>query len=67
MERKVKKNCGAVPEIRMTPQWMVVLIKEPWLFVFDAEFAVNGSKDTLHLAEGEHPAEKGIAGGVAVT
>ena len=45
---------------------MTLLIKESGLFVFDAEFAVNGGEDTLHLSEGEHTAEKGVAGIVSV-
>ena len=46
--------------------YSVVLVEEAGLLVLDAQFAVNGGKDTLYLAEGEHTAEEGIAGVVAV-
>ena len=37
------------------------LVKESRLFVFDAEFAVDGGEDALHLSEGEHTAQKRVA------
>ena len=42
------------------------LVKETGLLVFNAQFAVNGGKDSLYLSHGEHAAQKGIAGVVAV-
>ena len=42
------------------------LVEESGLFVGEAEFAVDGGKNALHLAEGEHPTEKRVAGIVAV-
>ena len=36
------------------------------MFVFDAELAVDGGEDALYLTEGEHTAQKGIAGIVAM-
>ena len=43
------------------------LVEESGLFIFDAEFAVNGGEDALYLTEGEHTAQQGVAGIVAVT
>jgi hypothetical protein len=42
------------------------LIKESGLLVFDAQFAVNGSKNTLYLTKGKHTAKKGVTSIVTV-
>ena len=36
------------------------------MFVFEAEFAVDGGEDALYLTEGEHTTQEGVAGVVAV-
>ena len=41
-------------------------VEEAGLFVGDAELAVDGGEDALHLSESEHAAEEGIAGVVAM-
>ena len=45
---------------------IIILVEESGLFVFDAEFTVDGGKDALHLSEGEHASEERIAGIMAV-
>ena len=45
---------------------IIILIEESGLFVFDAEFAVDGGEDALNLSEGEHTAQEGITGIMAV-
>ena len=42
------------------------LIKESGLFVFEAELAVDGGEDALYLSEGEHTAQEGLTGIMAV-
>ena len=44
-----------------------MLVEEAGLFVFDAEFAIDCGEDALYLSEGEHTAQQGVAGIVAVT
>ena len=36
------------------------------MFVIEAELAIDGGKDALDLAEGEHTTEEGVAGVMAV-
>ncbi len=45
---------------------LVFLVEEAGLFVFDAQFAVDGGEDALYLSEGEHTAEEGVASIVTV-
>ena len=45
----------------------LTLVKESRLLVGNAQLAVDGSKDALHLTEGEHTAQKRVAGIMAVT
>ena len=43
-----------------------ILVEEARLLVLDAELTIDSGHDALYLTEGEHAAEEGIAGVVAV-
>lgn len=45
----------------IVPPALENLIEKSWLFVFKAQLFVNGCHDTLHLTEGEHTTEEGVA------
>ena len=45
----------------MCPYPPFCLVEEAGLLVLDAQFAVDGGEDALHLSEGEHASKEGIA------